>query len=216
MAAAVVEPERVTVLVVDDHPLYRDGLVRALSQRVEFEVVGECADAETALEQLRAQRPDVALIDVRLAGGSGIDVVRESETECLGTRVVLISASLDHQLVHRAMSSGAWGYVSKDADREEICDAVLAVARGERRVAGEAQRGLLDALQQGETPSELTARECEVLALTAQGLGAPEVGRRLYVSRTTVKSHLQNIYAKLGVSDRAGAVAEALRRGLID
>jgi two-component system, NarL family, nitrate/nitrite response regulator NarL len=207
----------VTVYVADDHPLYRDGVVRALRGRAQFDVVGEASDGRAALRAIRALRPAVAVLDMRMPGLDGAEVLDAIQAEGLPTRVVLVSAFTDSELVYRAVSAGAEAYLSKDADREAICEAVAAVARGEARLDLQTQAGLLRAIQsraRDDRPA-LTPREQQVLELVARGDSAPEIGRRLYLSATTVKTHLQHLYEKLGVSDRAAAVAEAMRRGLL-
>jgi two-component system nitrate/nitrite response regulator NarL len=123
----------------------------------------------------------------------------------------------DSAIVYRAMQAGACGYLSKDADRETICDAVAAVAAGETVLAPQAQQGLAEQirLQGGEQRPALSPRELEILQLTAGGCSAADIAERLFVSRATVKTHLQHVYEKLGVADRAAAVAEGMRRGLV-
>ncbi len=200
--ASAVRP-LVTVAVVDDHPLYRDGLVQALGHRPEIAVVSECGDARSALLEIVALDPAVSLVDLRLPDLTGLELLRRIKQSGSSTRVVLMSASGDSG---QAFAAGAYGYASKAVSRDEICAVVAAVSRGEKRVApGPVCGGLA-----------LTPREGEVLALTAEGCSARQIGRRLYVSETTVKSHLKNMYAKLEVSDRAAAVAVGVRRGLIE
>ena len=207
----------VRVYVADDHPIYRDGLLRAFQRRREFRVIGESADGETALKEIKQLAPDVAVLDLRLPQVDGIQLLRSIRRDALATRVLLVSAFSDSDLIYQAMSSGAAAYLHKDADRDQICDAVAAVARGETRLPPLIQERLLAALQaRADTGREsLTEREHQILALTADGLSAPAIGRELHLSPATVKSHLQNLYEKLRVSDRAAAVAEAMRRGLL-
>lgn len=203
--------------VADDHPIYREGLVRALSERPEFEVVGQAHEGLKCLEDLNRLRPDVAVVDLRMPGVNGIEIAQSVSRDQLPTRVVLLSAFADRELVFQALGSGAVGYLLKDASRDEICDAVAAAARDEtllpRRVQGEIVSGIRE--QAAEREPTLSVREREILALTAEGLSAPDIGRRIHLSAATVKSHLQHAYEKLGVSDRAAAVAEAIRRKLL-
>ena len=137
----------------------------------------------------------------------------------LKTRVLVLSAFTEPRLVYEAMAAGAAGYFSKDADRDAVLDAIAAVARGESRVEPGLQSGLFDELhgraQVGERPL-LTPRELEIVRLMADGLSAPAIGKRLFLAAATVKSHQARVYEKLGVSDRAAAVAEAMRRGLLE
>ena len=209
---------RVRVYVADDHPMYREGLVRAIRERPDLEVVGESSDGWTALPEIRDLEPDVALLDVRMPGLSGTDVLNAIAREHLPTRVVFLSAHVDSDLVYRAVAMGAAGYLSKEADRATIFDAVAAAARGETVLAPEVQGGLATQIQLRETEARpvLSPREQEILRMIADGGSAPEIARLLHLSPSTVKTHLQSLYEKLGVSDRAAAVAEAMRRGLLE
>jgi two-component system nitrate/nitrite response regulator NarL len=209
---------RTRVLVADDHPLYRDGVVRAINDRPDLELVAECDDGHAALEQIKQLAPEVALLDVKMPGLDGLAVLNAVERDDLKTRVVFLSAYLDGAVVYSAVAGGAAAYLSKEADREQICEAITAVARGETILAPEAQAGIAREvrLRREEHRPALTSREREILELTAQGRSAPQIGRELYLSTATVKTHLQHLYEKLGVSDRAAAVAEAMRRGLLE
>jgi two-component system, NarL family, nitrate/nitrite response regulator NarL len=210
--------ERTTVFVADDHPVFRDGLVRALRTRPEFELVGEAADGREALAEIKRLTPAVALLDVKMPGIDGASIAQAVRRDGTPTRVVLISAHAPSDLVYRAISLGAAAYLSKEASREEICDTVAAVARGETRLSPAIQGDLVRQIQMraaGERPV-LSQREREVLELIAEGLSAPDVAKRLHVSTATVKTHLQSLYEKLGVSDRAAAVASAMRNGLLE
>ena len=210
--------KRTTVLVADDHPVFRDGLVRALRSRPEFDVVGEAADGREALDAIRELQPAVALLDVKMPGLDGAAVARALRRDGEATRVVLISAHAPSDLVYRAISLGAAAYLSKEATRDQICETVAAVARGETRLTPEIQTELVRQIQMrsvGDRPV-LSPREREVLVLIAEGLSAPDIAKRLYLSPATVKTHLQSLYEKLEVSDRAAAVATAMRLGLLE
>jgi two-component system nitrate/nitrite response regulator NarL len=210
---------RTTVLVADDHPLFREGIARAVRERPDLELVAEVADGAAALDAIRETSPAVAVVDLRLPGLDGIGIANAVSRDRLPTRVLLLSAFTEPQLVYEAMAAGAAGYFSKDADREDVLDAIAAAARGESRVDPSLQGGLFDELRQRTADSErplLTARESEIVRLMAEGLSAPAIGKRLFLAATTVKSHQAHIYEKLGVSDRAAAVAEAMRRGLLE
>jgi two-component system, NarL family, nitrate/nitrite response regulator NarL len=209
---------RVRVVVADDHPVYREGIVRAVKERPELELVGEVATGREALEVIRELRPDVAILDMRMPGMDGRGLLNAIERDRIPTSVLFVSAYLDSEIVFSAIGGGARGYLSKEATRRQICDAVSAVARGETVLAQELHTGLAREIQlrSNDDRPVLTPREREVLRLTADGLSAPEIGERLYLSAATVKTHLQHLYGKLGVSDRAAAVAEAMRRGLLE
>lgn len=209
---------RVSVYVGEDHPIYREGLVRALAQRPDFEVVGSSDDGREALAQIRELQPDVAILDESMPGLLGNDVLQAISRDGLPTRVIILSASLDGAVVFRAVANGVRAYLTKDSDRSSICDAVAAVARGETVLAAEVQAGLVDAVRtrEGEQRPMLSPREREILERASNGLSAPEIARELQISTATVKTHLRNLYEKLGVSERAAAVAEAMRRGLLE
>ena len=212
------EPKRTTVLVADDHPLYREAVARAVRSRPDFELVGQAEDGREALDAIRDQRPDVALLDVEMPSLRGIEILEALRRDGAGTRVVLLSAHLESDTVYDAVAGGVAAYLSKAAPGERICDAIAAVARGEVVLPAEVQAGLASEIRLRAEPGRpaLSPREQEVLALIAEGLTAPAVGRELHLSTATVKSHLKTLYDKLGVSDRAAAVAEAMRRGLLE
>jgi two-component system nitrate/nitrite response regulator NarL len=210
--------KRVTVLVADDHPLYREGVVRALSASGQVEIVAEVADGREALEQIQEHKPDVALLDYKLPDLDGVAVTNAVIRDQLPTRVLLVSAFTDSGIVYQALETGAAGFVSKEARREQIVDAVLACARGENVVPPDIAAGLVSEirLRKQDNRPALTQREHEVLRLIAAGKSLPEIAQELYLGLTTVKTHVQHLYEKLGVSDRAAAVASAMRRGLIE
>lgn len=210
-------PPRYSVLVADDHPLYRDGVVGAIQGRPELDLVGESGDGAQALSEIKRLRPDVALLDLKMPGLDGLEVLRAVAESGLATRVVFLSAYLDSAMVFRAVGAGAAGFLSKAEGRAAICEAVAAVARGETVLSPEIHAGIAEEIRRrtSEERSPLSAREREVLTLTAEGLSAPDIAARLHLSVATVKTHLSHLYEKLGVSDRAAAVAEAMRRELL-
>jgi len=210
---------RVRVLVADDHPLFRDGMARAVRDRPSLELVGEASDGREALELSRELSPDVLLLDARMPELDGLQVLNALRREHSPTRVVIFSAFTDGPLVHQALAGGAAGYLPKNAERDAVCEAIEAVARGEIVLDPSLQGRLLEQVRAqgaaGDRPV-LTEREQEVLALIAEGLTAPAVAARLHLAPGTVKTHLGHLYEKLGVSDRAACVAEAMRRGLLE
>jgi two-component system nitrate/nitrite response regulator NarL len=210
---------RVSVMVADDHPLFREGIERAVKERPELELVGSARDGREALELVRALQPLVAVIDLRLPGLDGLRILNAVTRDGLPTRVLILSASGDAELVYRALQGGAAGYFRKEADRHAILDAISAVARGDTVIDPILQAGVFDQIRvrgTGEERPILTAREKEVLTLMADGLSGPQIAERLIVALPTVKTHQARLYEKLGVSDRAAAVAEAMRRGLLE
>ena len=210
---------RTTVLVADDHPLFRDGIARAVGQRDDLELVAAVGDGREALDSIRRHAPDVAVLDVRMPELDGVEVLKAIQTEELATRVLLLSAYTDSAIVYAAVTAGAGGYLSKDADRQAICEAIAAVARGEPALDPLVHAGLFEEVRRHRAPPEpplLTDREQQVLTMIARGLTAPTIATHLEISATTVKTHLAHLYEKLGVSDRAAAVAEGMRRGLLE
>lgn len=206
------------VVVVDDHDFFRDGLSRGLRQSGHLEVVGEAATGREGLELIRAERPDVAVLDYQMPDLNGVDVVHAVVREALPTRTLLLSALTDGPIVFRALQEGANGYLSKDARRAEIVDAVITVARGGTVVPPGLAAGLADQIRlhhHSDSPA-LSQREQQVLEGFARGLSIPALAAELYLGASTVKTHTQRLYEKLGVSDRAAAVAEAMRRGLLE
>jgi two-component system nitrate/nitrite response regulator NarL len=209
---------RVRVFVADDHPLVRDGLLQAVAERPSLEVVGSAGDGREALEAIRRIQPDVALLDVKMPELDGIAVVRALTRDEVPTRVLFLSAYVDSAVAYRGLAEGASGFLSKDASAATVCDAIAAVHRGETVLSGEVQGGIAEEirLRSASERVALSPREREVLALIAEGMSAPDIGRKLHLSPATIKGHLQSLYEKLGVSERAAAVAEAMRRGLIE
>lgn len=206
------------VIVVDDHPFFRDGLTRGLRDSGYLDVVGEAGTGREALELIAAQHPDVAVVDYQMPDLDGLDVVRAVARDHLPTRLLLLSALTDGAVVFQALQEGASGYLSKDARRAEIVDAVLRVARGETVVPAELAAGLADQIRLRASSSGpvLTERERQVLQGFARGLSIPALAGELFLGASTVKTHAQHLYEKLGVSDRAAAVAEGMRRGLLE
>ena len=210
---------RTTVLIADDHPLFRGAIARLVEAHPDLELVAEATDGRVALDRIRELEPDVAVIDVRMPELDGSDVLVALREESLPTNVVFLSAFLDARTVYDAVAAGASAYLSKEAESEEIVRAIIAASRGETILSTEVQTGLAEQIRaraESDARPRLSEREHEVLGLIAQGLSAPEIGERIHLSTATVKTHLQHLYEKLGVSERAAAVAEGMRRGLVD
>jgi two-component system nitrate/nitrite response regulator NarL len=209
--------QMVRVLVADDHPLYLDGIVLAVERADDLELVAACDDGRRALEAILDKRPDVAAIDHGLPSLDAVGIVEALTAAGSPTRTLIFSARLDGRGVVDAVQAGAAGYVSKSWSRGRICDAIRAVAAGGTIYAEELHAGMGEEIRRRTSlvQERLTDRERDVLARMAEGKSAPQVAEDLYLSPATVKTHQRNIYEKLGVSDRAAAVAEAMRRGLI-
>lgn len=207
-----------TVFIVDNHPVYRDGLARALESRTDLELVGEAEGGREALERIPELQPDVAAVDMRMPEIDGFAVLAAARRDSPATRVLFISAYLDGDIAYQALADGAAGFISKDSPRELICDAIATVAEGGIALCPEIEVDLASEIRKRTRIERgtLSERELEVLRGVAEGWSAAEIGDRLHLSPTTIKSHLRNLYAKLDVGDRASAVAEAMRRGLLE
>ncbi|NMN95800.1 response regulator [Antrihabitans stalactiti] len=209
--------ELVRVVVGDDHPLFREGVVRALSASGSIEVVGEADDGEAALKLIQEHVPQVALLDFRMPLLDGTQVAAAVRKAGLATRVLLLSAHNEPAIVYHALQEGASGFLPKESSRSEIVNGVLDCARGVDVLPAALAAGLVgEVRRRTEQPTvSLSARETEVLGLIAQGLSIPAMGKQMFLAPSTVKTHVQRLYEKLGVSDRAAAVAEAMRRGVL-
>lgn len=209
---------RARVVIVDDHPFFRDGLTRGLRQSGYLDVVGEAETGREGLEMIRQQQPDVAVLDYQMPDLDGLAVVQAIVRENLSTKALLLSALTDSALVYRALELGAKGYLAKESRRSEIVDAVLTVARGGTVVPAELAVGLADQIRLRAQTSRviLSEREQQVLQGFARGLSIPQLAAELFLGASTVKTHTARLYDKLGVSDRAAAVAEGMRLGLLE
>jgi DNA-binding NarL/FixJ family response regulator len=204
----------ITLLIVDDHPVVRDGLSGMFAADPGFEVVGEAADGDQAVRLARALRPDVILMDLRMPGTDGVAAITELSRLALPSRVLVLTTYDTDTYVLPAIAAGATGYLLKDAPRDELLRAVRAAAGGEAVLSPSVAARLMSRVR---TPDNdlLSRRELDVLRLVASGSTNREAGAKLFISEATVKTHLLNIYAKLGVGDRAAAVAAAYDRGLL-
>lgn len=213
-----VSGELVRVVVGDDHPLFREGVVRALVGSGQITVVAEAENGAGALELIREHRPDVALVDYRMPELDGTQVAAAVRRDELPTRVLLLSAHDDAAIVYHALAEGAAGFLSKESTRAELVSAVLDCARGRDVVTASLTAGLAGEIRKRAQPAgpTLSSREREVLRMIAAGQTVPAIAKDLFLAPSTVKTHVQRLYEKLGVGDRAAAVAEAMRRGLLE
>ena len=207
-------PSPIRVLIADDHPVVRDGLSGMFAADPDFVVVGEAADGSEALRLAAVARPDVILMDLRMPGMDGVTAIAELSRRDSPARVLVLTTYDTDSHVLPAIEAGATGYLLKDAPRDELLRAVRSAAQGDAVLSPSVAARLMNRFRApGAGP--LSQRELEVLELVAVGATNREAAARLFISEATVKSHLMNIYAKLGVSDRAAAVGEAFNRGLL-
>lgn len=204
----------VRVLVVDDHPVVRTGLIAMLAAEPDIEVVGEGGSGTEAIQLAERLAPDVVLMDLRMPGMDGVAATRAIVASSRSPRVVVVTTYDTDSDILRAVEAGATGYLLKDTPRQQMADAVRAAARGETVLAPPVAAKLMTRMRAGSA-DVLTPRELEVIELVGAGLTNAELGRRLYISEATVKSHLLRVFAKLGVDDRTAAVTTAMAQGII-
>ncbi len=204
-----------TLLVVDDHPVVRDGIVGMVGSADDITVIGEASDGAEAVALTQVHAPDVVLMDLRMPRMDGVAALREFSRLGIASRVVVLTTFDADADVLPAIAAGATGYLLKDASRDELLHAIRAAAAGRTVLAPEVASRLVDRVRTPEA-ALLTPRELEILGLIADGATNRAAGDRLHLSEATVKTHLLSIYGKLGVGDRAAAVAEGFRRGLLD
>ena len=204
----------IRLVIADDHPVVRDGLSGMFTADPGFEVLGEAGDGAEAVRLAQALSPDLILMDLRMPGMDGVTAIAELAKRGSAARVLVLTTYDTDNLVVQAIEAGATGYLLKDAPRAELLRAVRAAARGQAVLSPSVASALMSRVRE---PAEeaLSQRELEVLELVAAGTINREAAARLFISEATVKTHLLHIYAKLGVSDRAAAVAEAFKRGLL-
>ncbi|GHE86913.1 DNA-binding response regulator [Amycolatopsis deserti] len=205
----------ITLVLADDHPVVRDGLRGIFTAEHGFEVLGEAGDGAEVVALAERVRPDVVLMDLRMPGTDGVHAIGELARLGNPARVLVLTTYDTDSDVLPAIEAGATGYLLKDAPREELFRAVRAAARGEAVLSPAVATRLMGQMR-APAREELSQREIEVLALVARGGTNKDAAAKLFISEATVKTHLLHAYAKLGVKDRAAAVALALRRGLID
>ncbi|WP_133914040.1 response regulator [Streptomyces sp. NBC_00582] len=217
------ERKPATVVVADDQTVVREGIVMLLGLLPGVEVVGAAGDGDEAVRLVAQLAPDVVLMDLRMPRCDGVEATRRIRAEHPGTQVVVLTTYADDESLFPALRAGARGYLTKDAGGDEIVRAVHSVLSGDAGLSPSVQRRLLERLSAPEPepeapaapPDGLTTRETEVLTLIAEGLSNQEIARRLQVSTATVKTHINNMFTKTGLKDRAQAVRYAYGKGLV-
>jgi DNA-binding NarL/FixJ family response regulator len=204
----------IRVLVVDDHPVVRSGLVGLLDVEDDLEVVGEAGNGAEAVVRVAALAPDVVLMDLRMPAMDGAEATGRILAEHPQTKVLVLTTYDTDADIVRAVEAGATGYLLKDSPRGQLVEAVRSAARGETVLAPAVAARLVSRLR-SPAPEPLTPREVEVLGAVARGLSNAEIGRELFIGEATVKTHLLRAFAKLGVDDRTRAVTAAMERGIL-
>ena len=202
----------IRVLAVDDHPLLREGIAALIGSEEDMELVGEASNGREAVDLFRKYQPDITLMDLQMPEMNGIDAIGAIRGEFPDARIIVLTTHPGDVQVSRAIKAGARGYLLKAMLRTELLETIRAVHAGQKRLSSEAAAGIAE----HATDSALTPREIDVLRLIAAGNANKEIGARLSLTEVTVKSHVQNILAKLGANDRTHAVTIALKRGIID
>lgn len=204
--------QKIRVLVVDDHPVLRDGVAAILENQVDMEMVGEARNGAEAIERFRALLPDVTLMDLQMPGINGVEAITAIRSDFPSARIIVLTTYTGDVQAVRALKAGAVGYLLKNSLRTELIDAIRDVHRGQRRV----QRDVADEIALHVVDEVLTDREIAILRLVAIGKANKQVGAELGLSEETIKGHLKNIFSKLDVADRTHAVTVAARRGIIE
>jgi two-component system nitrate/nitrite response regulator NarL len=221
MSNATVEPvatRAIRVLIANGEPLFGDAIERVVRQCARFQFVAHAADARGALEHLRSLRPDVAVLGPSLPGLDGRRILGLMKIEDIPTRVLFVDADFDDETTYNLLGDGAAGVLSKATNPEQLREAILAAAAGQEFLSGDILAAVAREirLRNHDDRPRLSAREREILKRIAQGETPTTMARAMHLGLSTVKTHCRNLFDKLGVSDRAAAVAEAFRRGLID
>lgn len=207
----MVDANRIRILSVEDHPVFRQGLAMVIETEADMVLVGQATNGVEAIAEFRRHRPDVTLMDLRLPGANGTDILVAIRGEFPDARIIMLSSSESDGEIQRALRSGASGYVLKSLPQEALLAAIRAVHEGKRRVPAEVAALLAEHL--GE--EGLTPRELQVLELIRDGSKNKQIADRLAISETTVNFHIKNIVEKLHANDRTHAVTIAVRRGLL-
>lgn len=206
--------EVIRVLLADDHPVVREGLRGMLGAEQGIDVIGEAGSGDEAVAMTRALRPDVILMDLRMPHGDGVSAIERIRSGLPEARIMVLTTYDTDADILRAVEAGATGYLLKDTPRDELARAIRAAARGETVLAPSVAGRLMTRVR-GPRPEPLSASQVQVLALVARGLTNAEIGRRMFISEATVKTHLLRACVKLGVSGRTAAVTKAIETGAL-
>jgi DNA-binding NarL/FixJ family response regulator len=211
--------EAIKILIADDHPVVREGLNAMLSREADFKVVGEAKDGAEAINKVKELTPDVVLMDLRMPEMDGVEAMRQIRPTNPEVKFIILTTYSDDDYIFSGIEAGARAYLLKDAPREELFKAIRMVYRGESLIQPVVASKLLDRFSElsRRTPSgeELSGRELQVLCLMAKGSANKEISAELKIAQSTVKTHITNIFQKLGVNDRTEAVTQAIKKGII-
>lgn len=202
---------KIRVMVVDDHQVVRQGVVALINTEADLSVVAEAANGEQAVELFREHQPDITLMDLRLPGLGGVDAIKAIRKDFPTARIIVLTTYDGDEDIYRALQAGAQSYLLKGVSFDELLEAIRSVQAGARRIPQEVAERLAERL----SGQELTARELQVLELIVRGKSNKEISSMLSISEATVKSHINSLLGKLGVSDRTQAATSALQRGIV-
>jgi len=211
----------IRILLADDHRMFLDGISALLKDVNEFELIGRAEHGGEVMAALRTDEPDVLVMDINMPGLDGLETLTMMREKHPGVKVLVLSMHSELRFIQQAIEDGATGYILKNADKDELCEAIRTVAKGEKYFSRQVSNVLIDAMrnpekQRGYRQVDLSQRELEVLALIAQECTTPEIAERLFISEHTVKSHRKNLISKLGVKNIAGLVRFAIENDLLD
>ncbi len=211
--------EPIKILIADDHPVVREGLISMISREPDFKVIGEAKDGIEAVDKAKELKPDIVLIDLRMPEMDGVEAIRQIAVTEPDIRFIILTTYSDDEYIFRGIEVGARAYLLKDAPRDDLFRAIRAVYRGESLIQPVVASKVLDRFaelsRKAQAPETLSEREIEVLTLIARGAANKEIAAQLHITNSTVKTHITSIFQKLNATDRTEAVTQAIKKGII-